>query len=1013
MNMKTKTIITALMLFIAAYAFAQFTPEPVQYRLWKSILKDSGMHSMFYNRGISDLRGIYYQNEKIQAASRRSGGNIKKQRLDSATIFTDSSSTWVPSVRVLFTYEADGMLLSLLYRTWYDADSRWGNALKFEYTYDSNGRLVAWTGYEWDTTAVSWVNVMKFEFVFDSNNNVVTETLYSWDITSNGWANLLKSEYGYDGSGKLMTETDYTWDDSLKQWVNSKKFEYTYDGNGNTTKETGYLWGSANKWELYWKEEYTYDASGNLLSEAGYNWFDPEWIGFMKYVYTYDGNGNLLTETEYTWDMLTKTWVNSQKFEYTYDGNGNPVMEINYKWDSVSGQWINFSKEEYTFDLTVLSSELIGPDYNIAFPSELIAPDYVSVSEFSNKLIETIEYDWDQGTGKWMETAKTVLHYSTLSTPANVTLSADPVEGGSVKGPDQYFIGDTVTVTATAADGYKFVNWTENGTEVSTDTAYTFEVKGDRALVANFAQGFTIYVTINPAGGGSVTGAGVYLDGESVSLAATPSDGYKFVNWTENGNEVSADATYTFVAKNDRSLVANFVKEHTISVSVDPAGGGTATGAGVYLDGDSVSVTATAAAEYKFINWTENGNEVSKDAIYTFTAKADRTLVANFAKGYTISASVNPADGGSVTGTGVYLDGESVSVTATAADGYKFLNWTENRSEVSKDATYTFTAKADRALVANFAKGYNISVSVEPAEGGSVTGAGVYFDGESVTLTATAATGYKFVNWTENGSEVSSDATLTFTASADRSLIANFLKEHTISVSVDPADGGSATGAGVYLDGEPVTLTATATAGYMFVNWTENGNVVSTDATYTFTANANRTLVANFAKEYIISASVDPADGGSVTGGGSYPEGQSASLKATPAKGYKFVNWTENGNEVSTDATYTFVVNGDRDLVAHFAIITALTDDLGSNEIILYPNPTSDILTIDLKDAVISDPAPEMTIYDRAGKQWSLKVRRLSDSMLEAPVKDIPAGLYMLKINTDNTSRTFKLMINK
>ena len=53
-------------------------------------------------------------------------------------------------------------------------------------------------------------------------------------------------------------------------------------------------------------------------------------------------------------------------------------------------------------------------------------------------------------------------------------------------------------------------------------------------------------------------------------------------------------------------------------------------------------------------------------------------------------------------------------------------------------------------------------------------------------------------------------------------------------------------GVGVYSAGVGCTLTATASEGFTFVNWTENGEVVSTDAEYTFTVTADRSLVANF-----------------------------------------------------------------------------------------------------------------------------------------------------------------------
>jgi hypothetical protein len=70
--------------------------------------------------------------------------------------------------------------------------------------------------------------------------------------------------------------------------------------------------------------------------------------------------------------------------------------------------------------------------------------------------------------------------------------------------------------------------------------------------------------------------------------------------------------------------------------------------------------------------------------------------------------------------------------------------------------------------------------------------------------------------------------------------------EYTVSTSSNPVAGGSVTGAGSYASGASVTVTASANSGYTFVDWTENGNPVSTNSSYSFNISANRVLVANF-----------------------------------------------------------------------------------------------------------------------------------------------------------------------
>ena len=70
--------------------------------------------------------------------------------------------------------------------------------------------------------------------------------------------------------------------------------------------------------------------------------------------------------------------------------------------------------------------------------------------------------------------------------------------------------------------------------------------------------------------------------------------------------------------------------------------------------------------------------------------------------------------------------------------------------------------------------------------------------------------------------------------------------------------------------------------------------------------------------EYLVTATADPAEGGMVSGGGNFTHGQNCILTATANTGYTFVNWTKDGVEVSTNASYTFSVTASGAYVAHF-----------------------------------------------------------------------------------------------
>ena len=445
--------------------------------------------------------------------------------------------------------------------------------------------------------------------------------------------------------------------------------------------------------------------------------------------------------------------------------------------------------------------------------------------------------------------------FQTLAKTYSVYVSASPSKGGEVTGGGVFEEGSTQTVVATANTGYTFINWTENGNEVSTDARYSFTVNGNRTLVAHFqVKTYTVTTSSNPTNGGSTTGGGTFNHDQSCTLRATPAEDYTFLRWTKNGIQVSTEPNYTFDVKESGNYVANFTNQpltFTVSVSANPSNGGTVTGGGTYEMGQTCTVRATANSGYVFANWTENGTVVSEQANYTFTVAGNRTLKANFTisqNAYTINVSANPTNGGTVAGGGSFNQGQSCTVTATPDTGFVFVKWTENGNKVSEDLSYTFIVSGNRTLVAQFQMvTYTVSTSSNPSNGGVTSGGGTYQQGQQCTVTATANAGCSFTNWTENGNEVSSDASYSFTVNSNRSLVANFAPQtYTISVSANPSNGGGVSGGGTYSYGQSCTVTATAASGFNFVNWTEGGNIVSNSDSYTFSVIENRNLIADF-----------------------------------------------------------------------------------------------------------------------------------------------------------------------
>jgi putative cell wall-binding protein len=140
----------------------------------------------------------------------------------------------------------------------------------------------------------------------------------------------------------------------------------------------------------------------------------------------------------------------------------------------------------------------------------------------------------------------------------------------------------------------------------------------------------------------------------------------------------------------------------------------------------------------------------------------------------------------------------------------------------------------------------------------------------------------------------------------------------TITLSVSPEGSGTVHGKGGYVSGTILTVRAFPAEHYAFCGWFEADTLVSAEAEYTFTVEANRLLVARFSPvNYFMSALADPLEGGNVSGGGDYPYGMQVSLTAQPASGYRFRHWQE-GISLYTQNPLTYIASGDRSLLAVF-----------------------------------------------------------------------------------------------
>ncbi|WP_175560283.1 InlB B-repeat-containing protein, partial [Butyrivibrio sp. YAB3001] len=237
-------------------------------------------------------------------------------------------------------------------------------------------------------------------------------------------------------------------------------------------------------------------------------------------------------------------------------------------------------------------------------------------------------------------------------------------EGGKVE-PETNEVADGEEPegsVATAFEGYAFVNWTQNGEEVSKDESFipgVDQIENEIVFEANFEQVIEeetteeipeelVTITYTAGEGGSVD-----KDSETIDIAdenakfegakATAEEGFIFKNWTKDGEEVSTDELFVpdaMQVEDGTTFKANFESEYVkklVSIKYRSTEGGSVTKDEEKIDLNSTEIviegsTAEADENYEFENWKdEAGNIVSEEkTLIPVTPEEDIIYTAYF-----------------------------------------------------------------------------------------------------------------------------------------------------------------------------------------------------------------------------------------------------------------------------------------------------------------------------------------------------------------------------------------------
>ena len=261
----------------------------------------------------------------------------------------------------------------------------------------------------------------------------------------------------------------------------------------------------------------------------------------------------------------------------------------------------------------------------------------------------------------------------------------------------------------------------------STYNASTFKTNYSGVYLDDFSVTPTTASTVvisTSGNNGSVTGGAAYTVGNSATVVAAYNSGYKFVNWTENGSEVSTSAAYTFTVASARTLVANFVAT-TVSVSQTTLSGFN------YFNG------AGPSAEQSF---TVSGTNLTSNIV--LTAPTNYQISTSSGTGFGTSITLTPTNA-IVSTTPIYVRLKSgLAVNSYNAENISVAAYGMTNQNIACSGNVTTNPNLTFATPTSMSKTYGDAVFTNAATStAGSAGAVTYGSGNTGVATVNASTG--------------------------------------------------------------------------------------------------------------------------------------------------------------------------------------------------------------------------------------------------------------------------------
>ena len=504
-----------------------------------------------------------------------------------------------------------------------------------------------------------------------------------------------------------------------------------------------------------------------------------------------------------------------------------------------------------------------------------------------------------------------------------VTVNTNDVNKGTVTGGGEYGAGAVVTLTATPKEGYELLYWSDR----SKENPRNITVDGNEALSAYFIKKNDVEPTF------SITKVW-----ENTNVPTTTADGYQAVGWDQKIYMQNKTAGKIITYSSAEDTGTDYATSGSgQQIALDEAGNlivfnayfATSTPAKILIykkgstTGTEVSFTLQQAGQCHF--FSASGDIYSAEGGYVYFYCQNKTAVnrVKIKNGAATPAADVTVD---VVGDEIFAGNtqnhvmEDIFGNLVAVSRSNAASWINvHTNESSKTFATTLSGiklstlgGCTFELAGKEFWAFNVGSTHYNSEWNLYNLTDKKFESSENLYTKNKTDKNSAANWLNVQVVDEKTAYIYQFCPAVGAAVWKVTRDHIVTAT---AVNGTVEGAGTYKDNATATLTATPNDGYVFKNWTKNGSVVSTENPYSFTVTEDVELVANFDGPFCeLILNTNDEEKGTVSGAGLYRPGQTATIKATPAAGYKLLYWSDR----STQTTRTITMNKKEALSAYF-----------------------------------------------------------------------------------------------